>query len=162
MKKQIITEEMEVHKEWYVEAKKQTLKTLPDFMNKLNTEYYHDYGTICHALASAAIGAVYAMNNSDSGGITGLQANAIMWQFVREWNYSSNKTGLRIIDYDDFLYPQCEDNFNKTIKECIWKLIQKEAAIKLKEHPTAHVDVLKHWRSIVDGVIPFGYKIKDD
>lgn len=91
--KQQITEEMKIQNEWYKEAKKQTVETLPEFVRHLTEDYSHDYGTICHAVAAAGIAAMYAVDNSPTGGITGFQAGCIMWKVIREWNFQNNKTG---------------------------------------------------------------------
>jgi hypothetical protein len=128
-----ITEEQDVHKEWYKEAKKMTLESLPEFLRKLTEDYGHDYGTICHAMAAAAISAASAINHSSTGGITGFQAGAVMWEFIRNWNYSHNKTGLRIIDYDNMLYPQYAYRFNKLLSPDIWESLKKEASTNIKE-----------------------------
>lgn len=126
-----ITESQKIHLQWYEDAKKQTPETIASFVKGLMEDYQHDYGTICHAISAGAIGQAWAMNSHENGGITGFQAGAVMWGFVREWNYSSNKTGLKIIDFDNFLYPQYEDNFQKTIDEDVWKSLQKESVDKI-------------------------------
>lgn len=160
---QVITEKMGVHKDWYEDAKKQTIDTLPAFLNKLTTEYSHDYGTICHAVAAAAIGAAWAIDHAPTGGITGFQAGAVMWKFIRHWNYSSNKTGLRIIDYDNFLYPQYHDKFQKTISLATWEAIQKEARRKLQKLPShASGAVVEHLELICCGIVPFGYVVQNE
>lgn len=159
-----ITEKMKVHEEWYKEAENQTLETLPDFLKKLSENYEHDYGTTCHALGAAAVAAAYAMNESPAsyGGITGFQAGAVMWSFIRNWNYKSNKCGLKIFNYDNMLYPQYEDDFEKTIDKDVWKLIQEEALSLLRNSSDfASNNVVNHWKSIIDGNIPFGYKIEE-
>ena len=215
-----ITEEMKVHEKWYKESKEINMDTLPEFLRALTEDYGHDYGTICHAIAAGSIATARAMD----GGITGFQASAIMWQFIREWNYSNNKTGLKIVDYDNFLYPQYAERHGKTISSSTWAALQKEARlniekakIKYKEYLESLVEydtdieifvkkypdyydrkdhydpigigtgsqwgaekkkkdsgfefapqspyepigdssrVYKHWQSIVDGVVPFGY-----
>lgn len=38
-----------IKEEWKGEARKCTLETLPVFLQKITTEYQHDYGTICPA-----------------------------------------------------------------------------------------------------------------
>lgn len=124
---------MKVHEQWYQEAKKVTIDTLPAFVKKLTEDYAHDYGTICHAVAAAAIAGGNAIEHSPTGGITVFQASCVMWEFIRHWQYSHNKTGLRIVDYDDFLYPQSADRYDKTISADTWQAIQKEAKAKLKE-----------------------------
>src|SRR6266550_4316712 len=56
-----ITESMHVHEAWYDEAQKMTAEQLPAFIQHLLTDYDHDYGTICHAVAAAAIAGAQAI-----------------------------------------------------------------------------------------------------
>jgi hypothetical protein len=114
-------------KEWLSRAKDMTIEKLPEFLRELTEDYSHDYGTICHAVSIAAQAAAWSVNHSKQGGITGFQAGAIMWEFIREWMYSSNKTGLKIIDYDEFLFPQYQYEYEKTISSSTWKAIQQLA-----------------------------------
>jgi hypothetical protein len=235
--KQQITEEMKIQNEWYKEAKKQAVETLPEFVRHLTEDYSHDYGTICHAVAAAGIAAMYAVDNSPTGGITGFQAGCIMWQVIREWNFQNNKTGLKILDYDNLLYPQYKASF-VSISSKIWESVKKEAQNKInqnndkvekwkvahdkwaidmekfkvdvvewqKQHPeyptyednpkfyehlcfgtekewdeetkkqesgfmfaptepcnpSANPNVIAHWKSIVNGNVPFGLKIEEE
>ena len=148
--------------QWEKEAKEMTLANLPTFIKHLTKDYTHDYGTICHAMSIGAIATIWAMNKSNQGGITGFQAGAVMWEFIHSWNYSNNKAGLRLIDYDDLLFPQMEYKFENTITKNVWKSLQKEAAENLKDSEHAVPDVIKHWQSIIDGTIPFNFKIKEN
>lgn len=157
-----ITEEENIHNEWYLQAKDQTLESLQVFINHIINDYEHDYGTICHAMSACSIATMWAINKTDQGGITGFQAGAIMWEFIKHWNYTDNKTGMKMVNYDDMLYPQYDYKFQKTITESIWKSIQDVANNRLKENKTAHPKVIAHWKSIVNGKIPFGYKIVKD
>ena len=160
-KPKAITERDNMEKEWYEEAHEQTTKTLPDFINHVMNDYQHDYGTVCKAIAACAIATAWAANREPQGGITGFQAGAVMWEFVRAWSFSSNRTSLRIIDYDNMLYPQYEHKFEKTIPESTFKLIQKAAKESL-EKDELHPKVRAHMESIVNGVVPFGYTISED
>ena len=165
MEKQKITEEQKIHEQWFADADKITLETLPEFLRHLMEDYKHDYGTICHALSAGAIATMWAMNNHPQGGITGFQSGAVLWGVIKNWSYRSNKTGLRLIDYDDLLYPQYEDKFSKTISPNIWELLQKEAQKRLDKDAVdtfnAADSVVNHWKNIVAGVVPFGFKIKE-
>ena len=59
------------------------------------------------------------------------------------------------------LYPQYEYKFDKTISPETWSALQNEASRKLQESSGfVHPDVVKHWKNIVDGKVPFGYKVK--
>lgn len=161
--KEVIAEEMHLEKEWFEQARKQKLETLPEFMNHILNDYYHDYGTICHAISACALAAAWAANSSDQGGITGFQSGAIMWDFVRQWTYINNKTSLRIIDYDKMLYPQYESFFkDRTICQSTWEALQNEAKRRLDEIDKGLTSdrVIEHWNNIVNGVVPFGFKIK--
>ena len=159
--KEKITEEQGIHKAWYDEARKQTLETLPAFLEKLSKDYDHDYGTICHAIAAAGIGAMWAVEQSPSGGITGFQAGAIIWEVIRHWGVF-DKGPLRMIEYQNMLYPQYADKFEKTIRKHVWEFLQKEAQEKLNENGALHPDVKSHLESIVSGIVPFGYTVEED
>lgn len=160
-----INEERHLEKEWFKEAKEQTIETLPNFINHVMNDYEHDYGTICHAIAACSLAAAWAANKHEQGDITGFQASFVMWDFIKEWMYGSNQSGLRIVDYDDMLYPQYKDKFDKIISketfECLQKAAQ-ESLDEVKQGREAHPNVIKHWKSIVAGNVPFGYKIKED
>ena len=150
-----------IKKEWEEEAGKMTLEDLPAFLKKLTEDYQHDYGTICHAIAIGAVAASYALNNTPQGNITGFQAGCIMWEFIRTWNHKDNVCGMKIINYDNMLFPQYEENFDKTITNYTWEKMKEEAANRLaSRREFAHPNVVKHWESIVMGIVPFGYTVK--
>lgn len=162
-----INEEMRPEKEWFEQAKKQTLETLPEFVRHVMNDYGHDYGTVCHAISACALAAAWAADREESGGITGFQAGFVMWDFVRQWSYPSNKTGLRILNYDEMLYPQYDYKFEKTLSPEIWEDIQKAAKEELETDETVrgypvHPAVIAHWQSIAAGVLPFGFVVKED
>ena len=160
MKKTMITEEMHPEKEWFAAAEKQTLESLPDFIDHVMNDYVHDYGTIVHAVSACAIAAAWAANSCESGGITGFQAGFVMWDFIRQWNHRSNKIGLRILDFDKLLYPQYSDRFEKVIDPKQWEKLQEMARINLEERGACD-EVREHWASIVDGQVPFGFQVKE-
>lgn len=138
-----ITEEMKEQDKWYKEAKSMTMAELPKFLSKLTEDYNHDYGTICHAISAAAIGAAWSVERTPQGGITGFQAGAVMWEFLRQWSFSSNKAGLKIVDYDKFLYPQYSDYFDKTITNGAWGAIQKEAKANIAKSDIEYKNYLE-------------------
>lgn len=156
---QAITEEMKVHEQWYVDAKEQTLESLPAFMAHLTGDYRHDYGTICHAVAACAIGAVWAANRSPQGGITGFQAGAIMWEFVQNW--LGEKGPMTFIRFEEMLYPQYAHKFGQRLDSHTWGWLQAEAAKHFSEG-AMHPDVRDHCQSIVNGKVPFGWVVADD
>ena len=150
--------------EWVKEAELQTTDTLPNFLNKLMNGYSHDYGTVCHAIAIGSMATAYALNKQPQGGITGFQAGAVMWEFMRNWQFRDNKVGLALVDFDKLLYPQYEGKFQRTISKDTWLRLQEEASRLISESITGTLvckDVYKHWMSIVDGKIPFGYTLED-
>jgi hypothetical protein len=158
-----ITEEQHLEKEWYEDARNQTLETLPDFMNHLLNDYQHDYGTICKAIAACGAAAMYAANNTEQGGITGFQAGCINWEVLKAWGEFQTHTGARLINFDNMIYPQYEEKFDKIISKETWESIQKYAKENLLEEREygLHPEVKAHMESIVAGNVPFGYKIKE-
>jgi len=149
---------MALREDWYTRAKAQTLETLPAFVKELS-EVEHDYNTICYAVAAAAVGAAWAVERSPSGGITGFQAGAIMWEFMDAWN--GVKTPARLLKFEDALYPQYADKFN-SISPDTWKWLQEEACKRLEaKEETAAASVVAHWKSIRDGQVPFGLQVRE-
>jgi len=156
--KKEICEEMELQNEWYKQAEKMQYKDLFKFIHKLMFKYKHDYGTICHAITACIIATFNALNRTSQGGITGTQASLIMWGIVRKL---FNKKGiLSLVEYDNMLYPQYKDNFEKTISSYTFNDLQKKAKEMLDNTIDVHPAVKEHWQKIVDGIVPFGYTIK--
>ena len=82
---------------------------------------------------------------------------------------------------DNMIYPQSEYRYEKYISKIDWEYIQEKAKISLdktKQKELENVDKKKSWfeetfkegamivnnhmQTIVDGIIPFGYKILED
>lgn len=152
-----ITEESGEHKAWKAEAASVTLETLPAFLTKLTTEYQHDYGTICHALAAAMHAAFHAVEGSPAGGITGFQASCVMWQVLQ--NTFHIEAPARLLNYRNLLYPQYADKF-QTIDPETWDAVRKIAQENLESAPEhMHPEVRAHMESVAEGVIPFGLRL---
>lgn len=162
LNKETVAEAMHPEKEWFAEAAKMTMDELPDFMNRLTHGYNHDYGTAVHAVSACALAAAWAACREDDIGLTGFQAGFVMWDFIRNWTKTGNKCGLRLLDYDDMLYPQCEEKMDKSISKANWEALQKEAEKNLEIVKDAHPKVIEHWKNITEGSVPFGYKVVDD
>ena len=50
---------------------------------------------------------------------------------------------------------------DKTIPRITWECLRETAKEKLKKRQDANEEVVEHWQSIVDGKIPFGFKIRE-
>ena len=119
------------------------------------------YNSYPQAMSASAIATMWALDKAPNGGITGFQAGYIMWQIIQHWMYPTNKCGLRMINYDDMLFPQYAYKFSKVIDHDTWSSIQAEAKRLLSEEAdnSASPSVVAHWRSIVNGFVPFGYTV---
>ena len=140
----------------------ETTEDLAEFLKYVEENCNEDYGGAPRAIAQACLAVAWHLANKF--GITGFQAGCVMWDFVRGWTYTNNKVGLKMVNYDDMLYPQYFDRFEKTIRPDIWDSLQKAAKENLEEdrgYPV-HPNVQAHWESIVAGNVPFGYVVKDD
>ena len=75
-------------------------------------------------------------------------------------------SGLKILNYDDMLYPQNEDEFKVIISKKIMDSLKKEARRKLEEHAD-HLNryvspkVLKHWIKLATGESPYGLEVEE-
>ena len=160
MSEKITEENKELIQSWYT----QEVESLDEFIKKLDTEYEHDYGSICHAIAAVAVQAARKMDRQpNNGGITGFQAGCIMWEFIKNWMHLEGP--MRLVQYNDMLYPQYFDKFDTVLSPDIWKTLQAKAMeqlIKSGNGEMAHPNVVAHWKSIVEGVVPFGYVVQSD
>lgn len=155
-----IKEEDMLHLAWYEEARKQTPATLSSFIEKLTTAYSHDYGTICHAVAAAAIGAAYSVDHSEQGGITGFQGSMIGQLILQKWNQWDHP--YRILHWDKMLYPQYADTFTPVISKETWQWLQEQAREKLAKNEMMAKSVRAHMQLIVEGVPPFGWSVEGE
>lgn len=154
------SKDKDVIDEWFEEAKKQTLDTLPEFMRHLTEDYIHDYGTIVHAMSACMIAAGWAVNESPQGGITGFQSGFIKFGILKHWD--GVDCPIRIVKYDDMLYPQYDSRFENTISQDTWEYIQEKAHEYLNESEHASDKIIEHWKKIVEGEVPFGYTIRSE
>ena len=160
-------EDMENSREFEVktqlEKERKDIKSFDDlvvFLQRVKDNCNTGYGTAPRAIAQAVLATAWFL--SSDFGITGFQASFVMWDFIRDWSYSGNECGMKIVDYDKMLYPQYDDHFEKTISKDVFEALQKTAKKNLEEHSEhVHPAVLNHWKSIVNGNVPFGYTVKD-
>lgn len=145
-----------------VEQRKQikTFEDLTSFIKDVEEHYNCGYGAAPRAIAQAALAVAWYL--SSKFGITGFQAGVTMWDFITGWNCLNNKCGLKLVDYDNMLYPQYYHKFNKTISSDTWEALQKQAKENLVSSEYASQSVRTHWKNITDGVVPFGYTVIED
>jgi hypothetical protein len=158
-----ITEDDKPQLDWFKRAAdpSMTLETLSEFLRELTEDYEHDYGTICHAITAAALAAARAVDRSPTGGITGFQAGCVMWGFISEWQHLQGEP-LRLVKFQNMLYPQYENDFGRTISKNTWDWLQKRALELLAENDRGNPEVRAHWQSIADGKVPFGYRVSNE
>lgn len=165
---------------WSNEAKTQIhtpedLKKFADKLiehcNKLNTgiDFYEETANSTTALAHAAIEMC-----AEQFGLSGFQVGCIMWGIIDKLMITEHDCGMRLVNYNDMLYPQYDDRFEKTINPDTWKKLQEKASEQYNKYLSekarlengdenafpACEEVAAHWKSIVDGNVPFGYKIE--
>lgn len=140
------------------ELEQVTIDKLPSYINSL-IEKKEELG-LCEIIALAAAAAAMSVDNSRHGGISGYMQGEVTWRFIRLWNpMALGECGARILNMDNMLYPQYEEYF-RTIPRSTWEALQKQASENLSERKDdARPDVVRHWKSIVDGKVPFGYKV---
>lgn len=124
------------------------------------TNYVKEGEAGYEAAAENASKAIFEVANfmAENLGLTGFQASYAMVKALKNFSYPSS-CGIRIVDYDDFLYPQYEEKLT-SISASTWEVLQKEARRLLVENrENAAAPVVAHWQSVADGKVPFGYKV---
>ncbi len=117
-----------------LENERKNIKSFDDlvsFLERVKDTCNTGYGTAPRAIAQAALATAWYL--STEFGITGFQAGCAMWDFIRDWNYSTNECGMKIVDYDTMLYPQYAYKFEKTISKDIFEALKKAAKKNLEK-----------------------------
>jgi hypothetical protein len=162
--KNSITEEMGVHEEWYKTAKQIKTPELSGFADTVCNQYAHDYGTVVHAVAAAAIAGANAVATEQ--GITGFQASAVMWEFIRRWMHIDEPISL--LRWSNALNPSAEGFDNRTISKSTMSWLQEQAEQKLMtwlridDPDETQIEVINHLHAIVAGTLPFNMKVEED
>lgn len=161
----ISEDDKEVIGKWYEDARHVTRENLNDFISSIMDRYDFDYGSYVYAITVCSIATAYACGQA----LSGYQASLVGLQFIEEWTYHNVKSGLSIRNWDDMLYPQYVERFEKIIPKEIWINLQKEAKTRFDDiiNDTDRLKytsraVLEHLKSIADGQVPFGYTISED
>lgn len=132
--------------------------SVDEFIEYLDQTFEFDYGTICHAIAAVGIAAMKQMNRTSQGGISGFQANAIMWIFIRNWGGYGGP--MQLINYEQMLFPQSAEHFTKEITPECFEWLKTKARDTLINAESMAPEVRAHLISILEGNVPFGYTIK--
>lgn len=64
--------------QWFADARGMTEAEFPKFADRALHGCRHDYSSICEAAAALMYAALYVVDNSPQGGLTGFQAGWIM------------------------------------------------------------------------------------
>lgn len=138
----------------------ESIEDLKNLIKEVTDNFDYDYGVSARSVG--AICTVVAKYFCKEWGITHFQASCVTWDFIMSFLITDNKCGMRLVNYDDMLYPQYYYKFQKTISSATWNDLQKTAKECLEKRKNASPIVIKHWQSIVDGIVPFGYVVEGE
>lgn len=150
--------------EWFEKAKQvQTIEQFKELYDYLfNGNICHTYDSAAHAVSALAVagGSLGAFTE----GITGFQASVVKFDFIRQWDNIGKSVGLKVINYDDLLYPQYVEKFPlKVIKKNVWLALQRACKEKLEvDGRCACYKVRQYWGDICNGIIPSSLVVVDD
>lgn len=160
------------NKETWIKRAKNDIKTLEQlntFTNELveycqtlpEPDYYEETVNATTAISLAA-----ARMFTYKFGLTVFQTGAVMWGIIDNTITEDHDVGMKMLNFNNMLYPQYEHRFEKSIPPEVWHTIQKRAKELIEENEKsdfkAHKNVVAHWKSIVDGKIPFGFIVKEE
>ena len=151
-------DDRQVAEAWEVEAKAQTLDTLPAFLKK-QYKNPHNYKTIAHAMVCGMYAAMQALDKTPRGGITGFQAGYVWWG-LRKYLTHQTDGPAKVLDFGLMLNPRRSDTFAPTLHTRTWEWLRQEAREKLLRHgDVMEPGVRTHLEAIVNGQVPFGWSV---
>lgn len=125
------------HEDLFALAKKQTMRSLPHFLASLKKMPRDSIETSCDFIAVAGIAAMSAFACDTIGQPVGRDRDRVMHQLILKYYCMKNKTGIRILNFDQILGPHNEDNFT-SIPKSSWELIKLEAKRRLDQYYEDH------------------------
>lgn len=150
---------------WFKKAKHniRTPNDLRDFANELfghvlgmkGEDYYNYSGLAASALSLASANlcaCVFSMS--------AFQMGCVMWDFIDNTILEEHDVGMRLVNYNDMLYPQYRYRFDRKIDKETWESLRGKAAELLSKKTPMDSGVKRHIKSIADGKVPFGYKVE--
>lgn len=138
--------------DWWEAAKAcRSVEDACAFAHQLQDDYYHDYGTICHAVAAAGVAMANAVGLP--AGITGFQGGAIGWMLHRHWEQWDDSPRL-LIDYGKVLFPQYDGRFTAISRDTHEWLIKKAKERIAESDGLVSSEVWDRWQLIADGQLP--------
>ena len=140
--------------DWYAKARNiNNPDELAEFARYLFCKQEHTYDSAVHAVSALAIAGAWFGSRIE--GITSFQASYVKFDFIREFNHIGTRVGLKVVDYDDLIYPQHTDDFiGVKIKERIWRSLQQACKRELSNHDSGCWAVREWWKDVCNGVIP--------
>ena len=160
----------DIRDEWYKKAKNDihTPEQLKEFADEI-CEYVNNskemYNDSSNGAAAISLAAMHMM--AFIYGMTSFQMGWVMWQLIDQMVIGEHDCGMKLVNYNDMLYPQYEDHFMKTLPKDVWERLQQKAKDDLKKDDAASEvykmchRVREHIQSIAYGNPPFGYKVLD-
>lgn len=135
------------------------VQELTSYIEEAKEKYNTSYGDAVYGPALAAIAAFNYV--ACQMGLSGFQAGYSEMLFLKKLRYI--KHGLKILNFDNLLYPQYLNDFNLSAETLIRKNLdelKKAAKEELEKSPNAAQEVRDHWIYITE--IPDSEKIGDD
>ena len=149
----------EIEDSWYKEIDTLTSKSKYNaFVSKLISGYEHDFGTSLRALACI----VNATIRFYGGGLSNFQASYLMWKILEKTFCIKDSVGLKIVRYEDLLYPQLVYHFDNELDKSQHEKLIELAKKNLVESTEAVKEVREHWEKIAKGWLPKNVSLKKD
>lgn len=154
-----------VYEERKPEIESATFDNMMDIVEKYFHEYEKDYNSVVEIAEACCEAMAWAC--SKRLGLTGFQASCVGLRFLQRFNGFGENVGFKVLDYDAMLYPQNADRFEPCINRSMFEVMQNQAIANLNElengsSTPVHPEVEAHWKRIADGIVPFGYYVKEE
>lgn len=119
------------------------------------------HSTACHGAMAVMIAAFNVIQNTFN--LSEYQRGCVGWEVVKEFMILDKNAPAQLLDFSNMLYPHGEEKFSRTITRKNWEWIQKQAQKKIdgvnKSEAPHSAKTFDHWKSIVDGNVPFGFDV---
>lgn len=134
----------------------ETIEQLIELCKTANLDAQSKCEMVGNVAYQAAMKAIFSLE----GGLTPAQKQVALFKFIRL--FGGIPSPIKLVDYADMLDPRNEYQFKREISRSTWRYLIEQASFMLNNSVMNSQFQRDHLRSIVNGVVPFGYRVESN
>lgn len=134
--------------------KAETIEQFIELCKTANLDVQSKCEMVGNVAYQAAMKAIFSLE----GGLTPAQKQVALFTFIRL--FGGIQSPIKLVDFADMLDPRNEYQFKREISRSTWRYLIEQASFMLNNSVMNSQHQRDHLKSIVNGTVPFGYRVE--